>query len=190
MLTVLLGHPFISTNTPTHPYIWHSDGLRLSGTTAAASKPSLSPQGLLVVPVPRSPPLVCPAGTSAARLVAEIGHRPQPRASPSSPSCPQCRQLASLPSPRAGQGSGLPLFGNTHPPSWEWCRGWQDTRTASASCCVVGKRAATRSLWGAPDSTLWGTRMAAGHGGPSSRALSPFVWFLGTPGPDTGGRWR
>lgn len=36
------------------------------GTTAGAPKPSLSPQGLLAVLVPRSPFLASPAGTSAA----------------------------------------------------------------------------------------------------------------------------
>lgn len=112
---------------PTPPPTFIFGTRMLSGslvTTAGAPKPSLSPKGLLAVPVPRSPPLASPAGTSAAWLVAEIGHHPQPRASPF---CPQCRQAGSLPSLRAGLAGLLSLLSSgtpTHSP-WERCRGWQ-----------------------------------------------------------------
>lgn len=110
--TVLLGPPFISTNTLAFGTRVPSGSL---GTTAGSPKPRLSPQGLLAVPVPRSPPSPLPRAHPRPGLWLRSGiahSRGHPFPARSVASRDRCRH------PGQGRGgSGPPLCGNTHPPT-------------------------------------------------------------------------
>lgn len=60
MPTVLLGHPFISTNTPAHPCIWHWGTLRLCGPQRVPPNPACRPKGSLRCWCPGHPSLPLP----------------------------------------------------------------------------------------------------------------------------------
>lgn len=123
MPAVLLGHPFFSTDTPTHLYIWHSAALRLSGDHSGCSKPSLSPQGLFAVPVPVTPPCLPRGHIRGLACGCD-------RASPAAAGIPflpavSARRDRSRHSGQGGGALGLLSSGTpTHNP-WQWCRGWQ-----------------------------------------------------------------
>lgn len=130
----------IPSSPPTPPPIFIF-GTRLPsgslGTTAGAPNPACRPKGSLRCQC-RSPPLASPAGTSAAWLVAAIGHHPQPRASPSCPQCPPAGTAPVTPGRAGGLWASSP---REHPPTTpgSGAVAGRDTRTASTSCCAVAK---------------------------------------------------
>lgn len=106
-----LGCPAFGTRAPSSPL----------GVSECASKPSLSPRGLLAVPMPRHPRRL-PAGMAAAWLAAEIGHFPAAAGNLFLPAAPP----AALASRHARQGRGRLWMPHprTHTHTGGWCTGW------------------------------------------------------------------
>lgn len=103
-----LGTPLFPCHSPLTPPLLLALGhpLAFQGVQGVPPNPVRLPEGSLPSPCPGhapAPPSL-PAGMAAAWLVAEIGHRPAPRAAPS---CPQCCRPGSPPSPQAGLRGAL-----------------------------------------------------------------------------------